>query len=118
MSITSSRTIQVQFSGDVTQQVIISALDNIKSPGESDIVTLFIGGNTISPPTVSGIVVTSLTIIPPAANTSLMTLKGDFADVGIPLHLTDPTSLSLDTTFSSLIINAVTQINGVRLIWG
>lgn len=117
MSITSSRTIQLQFSGDVTASVIQSALDNIASPEEAVIITLASGANTINPPAVGGIVVTGLMIIPPAGNINLITLKGVSGDTGIPLHLTDPVSLSLDTTFTSLVINAAATIVGVRLIW-
>lgn len=117
MSITSSRTIQIQFSGDITAGVIQSALDNTVSPGEPIIQTLALGNNTITAPVVSGIVVTALTIIPPAGNTSLITLKGVAGDAGIALHKTDPTSIALDTTFLSLVLSAAAQIIGVRLIW-
>lgn len=117
MSTTSSRTIQVQFSGDSVYTLISSALDNNISPGETDIVTLAIGNNTIMAPTISGIVVTGLTIIPPSGNTSLITLKGATGDTGIPLHLTDPTSLALGTTLISLVLNTVTSVVGVRLVW-
>ena len=117
MSVTSYRTIQLQLSGDVTQQTILSALDNAVSPGMEVIQSLTLGANTITAPVVTGIVVTGLTIIPPSGNINLMTLKGVGGDTGIALHLTDPTSLSLDTTFVSLVINAAAAIVGVRLIW-
>lgn len=117
MSVISSRNIQIQFSGDADTKIIRSALDNIVSPGDFDIVSLVLGNNTITPPSVSGVVTTALTIIPPAGNISLMILKGNAADVGIPLHLTDPTSIALDTTFVSLVLNAAAAIIGVRLIW-
>lgn len=117
MSITSSRTIQIQFSGDNTAQVILSALDNDVSPAEPVILSLVSGNNTILPPVVSGIVITGLTIIPPAANTHLMILKGANGDTGIPLHLTDPTSIALDPSFTSFVINAAAAIVGLRLIW-
>ena len=117
MSVTSSRTIQVQFSGDNSEQIIQSALDNIVSPGMNVVQSLVMGANTITAPVVSGLVVTGLMIIPPSGNTSLMTLKGVTGDTGIPLHLTDPISLSLDTTFVSLVLNAAAAIVGVRFIW-
>lgn len=117
MSVTSSRTIQVQFSGDVTTEIIQSALDNEFSPAKIDIVSLILGANTIAAPVVSGIVITGLMIIPPAGNTSLITLKGVTGDTGVPIHLTDPTSIALDTTFVSLVLNAAAAIVGVRLIW-
>ena len=117
MSVTSSRTVQIQFSGDNTEQIIQSALDNTVSPGMNVIQTLSSGANTITAPVVSGIVVTGLTIIPPSGNTSLITLKGITGYTGVPLHLTDPASLSLNTTFVSLVLNAAASIVGVRLIW-
>ena len=118
MSTTSSRTIQLQFSGDETLNFIGSALDNINSPGQTTIISLASGANTITVPLIPGvIVVTGLTIIPPAGNTSLMTLKGVAGDTGIALHKTDPTSIGLDLAFTSLVINAAAKIDGVRLIW-
>lgn len=117
MSVTSSRNVQISFSGDITTRVIQSALDNTVSPSQADIQTLALGANTITAPVVSGIVVTALTIIPPAANTSLITLKGVAGDTGIALHKTDPTTIALDTTFVSLVLNAAASIVGVRLIW-
>src|SRR6266571_3007105 len=104
MAITSSRNVQVQFSGDVTSNVIQSALDNVSAAGIENLVTLAIGANMISAPVVSGIVITGLTLIPPSGNTSLIVLKGVSGDTGIALHKTDPTSLALDTTFVSLIL--------------
>lgn len=117
MSVTSSRTVQIQYSGDVTTGIIQSALDNINSTGEMDIVTLALGANTITAPVVSGLIVTGLMIIPPAGNTNLIKIKGVTGDTGVPIHLTDPTSLALDTSFISLVLNAAAQIVGVRLIW-
>lgn len=117
MSVTSSRNVQIQLSGDVTSEIIQSALDNIVSPGEMDIVSLILGANIITAPVVSGLVPTGLTIIPPSGNTVLMILKGVTGDTGIPLHLTDPTSIALSSTFISLVINAAAAIVGVRLIW-
>jgi hypothetical protein len=117
MSISSSRTIQVEFSGDVTQEVIQSSLVNDVSPGQTQILTLAEGDNTITPPSVSGIVVTGLTIIPPSANEVLITLKGAGNDEGIPLHPTDPTSLGLYSGFSTFVMNADEAVAGVRLVW-
>ena len=117
MSTTSQRTIQVLFSGDTELKSVQSALENIVSPGMSVIQSLTLGANTITAPVVTGIVVTGLTIIPPSGNTSLITLKGVTGDTGVPLHLTDPTSISLNTTFVSLVLNAAAAIVGVRLIW-
>ena len=117
MAIISSRTIQIQLSGDVTMEIIKSALDNAVSPGEPLLVTLAIGNNTITAPVISGIIPTGLTIVPPAGNTNVITLKGANGDTGIALHETDPTSLALDEAFVSLVLSVLVQINGVQLVW-
>jgi hypothetical protein len=117
LAVTSSRTVQVQFAGDIIQQTILSALDNAVSPGKDDIVTLAIGANLITAPVITNLVVTGLTIIPPAGNVNLIVLKGVTGDTGINLHKTDPTSIALDITFVSLVLTVTVQVNGVRLIW-
>ena len=117
MSVTSTRVVQVGFSGDIEANIIQSALENAVSPAETNIVTLSSGSNTITAPVISGIIVTGLTNIPPAGNTAQMTLKGIASDVGIPLHLTDPTSISLSPTFQDLNVEAAASIIGLRLIW-
>lgn len=117
MSITSNRSLQVEFSGDVALSLIQSALENAVSPAQSNIISLISGNNTIIAPVVSGLIPTALTIIPPAGNTTLITLKGASGDTGVKLHPTDPTSIGLDSTFVSLVLNAASGIVGVRLVW-
>lgn len=117
MAITASRTIQILFSGDVTLNVIQSALDNATSVAEPIPVKLSSGDNTITAPAITGLTVTALTIIPPSGNTTLIKLKGVAADTGVALHKTDPTSIALDSSFVSLVLNAAVTINSVRLIW-
>ena len=117
MSVTSKRTVQVEFSGDIGFSLIQSALDNTVSPAQVTLTTLALGANTITAPVITDIVVTALTIIPPAGNASLITLKGIAGDTGVPIHLTDPTTIGLNTTFVSMVLNAAAEIVGVRLIW-
>lgn len=117
MATVSNVTIQVEFSGDVAFSQPFSANENSESPGENLIVTLSSGNNSITPPSVSGVVITGLTIVPPAGNTNIITLKGVNGDSGIPLHLTNPFYLSLGSGFSSLVLSAAGSIVGVRLIW-
>lgn len=117
MSVTSSRIIQLAFSGDVSEQINQSALDNEASPGMSVVQTLTATNNTITAPVVSGVTITGLTIIPPAGNTHVITLKGVAGDSGIVLHPTDPTSIALDTSFVSLVLSVAATIVGVRFIW-
>lgn len=117
MAVTSNRSIQVQFTGDVNLQQQFSALENAVSSGQSDIISLTAGVNIIIPPTVSGIVNTGVMIVPPAGNTILITLKGAGGDTGIPLHLTGPSSIALDPTFASLVLAVASDVAGVRLTW-
>ena len=117
MSVTSTRTLQLGFSGDVAYQQPFSATDNPASSGEIQVVSLTTGVNTFIPPTVNGIVNDALTIIPPSGNTVLITLKGASGDTGIPLHLVDPTSIGIDTTFAQVVLTVASGIDGVRLIW-
>lgn len=117
MAVTSSRTVQIDYSGDFTASFIQSALANAASPAMEVIQTLAIGNNTITAPVVSGVTVKGLTIIPPSGNASLIILKGVNGDTGVKIHDTDPTSIGLDEDFVSLVLNAEAQIVGVRLIW-
>lgn len=117
MSITSSRNVQIHLSGDVTKEVIQSALDNTSAMDKSDLVTLNIGSNTITVPSITGFTITGLTIIPPAGNTNVITLKGVGGDTGFPIHLTDPTSIGLGAAFASLVLSVTAQVVGVQLIW-
>ena len=116
MAVAASRSITIQFTGDITAANTFSAASNAASPGDIDIVTLSSGANTITPPS-GGSTPKAVTIIPPSGNTVLMTLKGVTGDTGVPLHKTDPTSIGLDTTLSTFVINAAAQITGVRLVW-
>lgn len=111
MTVTSTRRIIANFSGDVVAQMDENAANNSSSPGEIEIITLGTGNNAIVPPTGS----VACTIIPPSGNTSIITLKGVNGDTGVPLHLTDPTSFGINTG-ATFVLNAVTQVT-VRIIW-
>jgi hypothetical protein len=119
MAITSSRTVQIQVSGDVTGNMNLSALDNPTSMGEINLYAIVGPGSTViaAPGGVIGVNITGLTIIPPAGNTSVMTLKGVAGDTGIPLHVTDPTSIAVDSSFVSFVLSSTLQVNGVRIAW-
>lgn len=116
MAVESLVTIQADYSGDFTASFIQSALANAASPAQSDIVTLASGANTITKPA-GGSTVTGLIIIPPSANAIQITLKGVTGDTGILLHLTNPVYIPLAASFASLVLNAASQITGVRLLW-
>lgn len=116
MATTATRVTTITFTGDVNGAQAPAAASNAASPGQIQILTLTTGANTITPPT-GGSTVVACTIIPPAGNTQLITLKGVSGDTGIPLHKTDPTTIAVDTTMSSFVLNAAGAVTGLRLIW-
>jgi hypothetical protein len=113
MSVTSKRVIGIAFSGDVDAPSLdYGAADNSSSPGVVALVDLVTGANTITPPTGTK----AVTIIPPSGNLILITLKGVTGDTGVPLHLTDPSSIALNAA-DDFCLTAADDIVGVRLIW-
>lgn len=86
---------------------------NETSPAESEIRSLSSGANTITPP--AGF--SACTIIFPAGNAILVTLKGVSGDTGIVLHPTGPTSIGLNSTVTTFVLNAASALAGVRFIW-
>lgn len=117
MSITSVRAISIAFTGGEQYQISDSLLTatNTQSPGINQVLALTTGTNTITVPAV-GLTVTAATFIPPVGNTNLMTLKGVAGDTGIALHKTNATSIAIDTTVATFVINAAAPVN-LRVIW-
>ena len=116
MATDSYRTGSVLFTGDINADMYYYSAHNTNSPAQTEIKVLAAGANTISAPT-GGTVPVAVTIIPPAGNTNLITLKGIAGDTGVPLHKTDPTTIALDTTFASFVLNAAALTTGVRFTW-
>ncbi len=119
MSVTTGRNIVVTFQGDLTSSFTFLAASNPNAPGDIDVFTLPAGSTVIAFPT-GGTVVQGATIIPPAGNTSTITVKGTTADVGVSIHKTDPTSLAFDTTVTtqtSIVFTVATTISGLRIVW-
>ena len=112
MAVTSKRRIVIYFTGDFEGQSLAEA-ENENSPAQVELITLAAGANTITKP--SGAL--GVTIIPPSDNTVNITLKGVSGDTGIQLHDTHPTSLGLDASVVDIVLTAVAEIAGVRLIW-
>jgi len=116
MAVAGLRTINITYTGDITAVFTAVSASNVASPGKVDIVTLVIGANTITPPA-GGSTPKAITIIPPAANTATITLKGITGDTGVVLHPTDPTTIALNSPTGTFVLTASAQIVGVRLIW-
>ena len=116
MAVTSTRTTTITYDGDVEGTQILSAASNAASPGMVEIVTLSSGFNQIDKPA-GGSAPKALTIVPPAGNSTSITLKGVTGDTGIRLHDTDPTTVAFDSSVSSIGLTAGASITGVRLFW-
>lgn len=116
MSVAATRVITIAFSGDVVGTNALSAASNAASAGSVEVKTLSSGANTITVPT-GGTTPTACTIVPPAANTQTLTLKGVTGDTGVGLHLTDPTSIALASAVTTFCITAGGTVTGLRLYW-
>lgn len=116
MAVSAERLSIILFTGDVAATLEYDAAVNAASPGQIDIITLASGANTITPPT-GGSTPVAVTIVPPSSNTVLITLKGISGDTGVELHLTDPCTISLNSTTNTFVLTAASQLAGVRLIW-
>lgn len=120
MPVLSSRIINIMFAGNgLNSNHSFPAADNTPaSPAGQFLLPLAVGDNLIHPP----IGAQGCTIIPPTTNTVGILLKGAPADVGIPLHRTDPTSiglLSLSPGFQAadFYLEIDTPIFPVRIVW-
>ena len=114
MAVAANRQINIQFVGDGFEASnTFPAAENASSPAKADYATLASGANTITAPTGA----TACTIIPPAGNTTSITLKGVTGDTGIRIHDTDPTCVAIDDSVTTFCLTAAAQITGVRLIW-
>ena len=116
MATTATRSVTTVYSGDVVGTQTHDAADNVLSPGMIELKTLASGANTITVPT-GGSTPKAVTIVPPSGNTVVLTLKGVTGDTGVPLHLTDPTSIGLGSAVTTFVINAASSCVGVQFIW-
>lgn len=117
MSVTANRETTIQFTGDLELSITESAVANTTSPAQIAIVDLVATNNTQTVPTAGSTQPTAVTIIPPSGNTNVITLKGTNADTGVALHLTDPTTITLSTSVTSIVLAVSTTVAGVRLVW-
>lgn len=121
MATTASRSIQIAMSGDQPVPPFnIAAADNLNSYGEIDNITLNPNNpnaNVITPWSDVGFTITGVTIVPPAGNTTLISISTAAGVAVTPLHKTDPTSLGLDSSFVALYLTVAVQVVGVKFIW-
>ena len=116
MAVAAARTETITYSGDVVGTEVISAASNAASPGSIEIKTLDSGLNTITVPT-GGSTVVACTIVPPAANSTSITLKGVTGDTGVRIHNTDPTTIAIHSSVTSFVLTTGASITGARLYW-
>lgn len=124
MSITAKRSVIVEFDGDFTGTEEFEAADNDASPcfvQQSQIPagqTLTFGNPTAGAFGSTGTTV-AVTILKPSDYAGTLILKGNSSVAdgdGIPLHPTDPDTITLSSTFSSFAIKASADV-ALRLIW-
>jgi len=114
MPVASNRQTNIQFQGvGFNENNSFPATENSASPARQDYTNLSSGANTITAPSGGS----AVTIIPPAGNTTSITLKGISGDTGVRIHNTDPTTIAYDSSLTSFVLTAGSTINGVRLIW-
>lgn len=121
MATTGRRAITVTYFGDVGGAAPghvheISATDNLASPGQIQIVTLAAGDNTFTVPG-GGTTPKACTIDKPSGNAVAIKIKGADGDTGIRLDDTEPDSISLHASQTTVILNAAAEVVGVRLWW-
>jgi hypothetical protein len=117
MATTATRQIQIVFSGDVVGTQTHAAADNTVSPGTIFLINLDAGPNEVPVQQAGGAVSKAVTIVPPVGNTLGITLKGVAGDTGVALHLTDPSSIALDPSVDSIVLDAEDAISGVQITW-
>lgn len=116
MATNATRATTIVFSGDVVGSEVISAAANAASAGQIEIKTLASGFNTITIPT-GGTVPTACTIVPPTGNVVTITLKGVTGDTGVPLHLTDPTTIAFPSSSTTFGLTVSGTLTGIRFYW-
>ena len=117
MAVTSNRSVSIALTSGVTAGQTLTAAENTSSPGSVTVQDLASGFNTITVPVATGVTVVSVTIVPPAANSTSITLKGVTGDTGIRIHNTDPTTIAIHSTVTSIGLTAGAAISGVRFFW-
>lgn len=114
MSTISNRTTTLNFVSDITSVEIVPAATNPNSPALfTELVNFASGGNTINIPAGAK----GLTMAPPVGNTTGIFLKGVSGDTGFRIHNTDPSTMTFDTSTTSIVFRALGAITGVRFYW-
>lgn len=116
MAVTCTRVVTLTYTGDVVGTETMSAASNIASPGMMEVKALPVGFTAVAVP-LAGTVPTAVTIVPPAGNSNSITLKGVTGDTGIRLHNTDPTTIALDSSVTTIGLTIATATTNIRFYW-
>lgn len=118
MATRARRKTTIAYSGDVDGEQVLSAADNVASPGTITFHDLGVGNNSIPVASYEGPAATAVTIVPNTDNTFALILKGNITDVGVRLHNTDPTTIALHSSVENIVLNAAVGSNiTVRCFW-
>lgn len=118
MAAKSRRKTIITYSNEVEGEQELNAAENTASPAMIERKDLADGPNTIIVPSFNDAQATACTIVPQTDNAFALTLKGVTGDTGIRLHNTDPTTIAIDVSTSSFVLDL--QVEGactVRLFW-
>lgn len=111
MSVTSNRSISIEFTGDVEYTQEFDAAQVSTGSGQNQLVVLSSGNNTITVPSSA----VGVTIVPPTGSVVALVLKGVNGDTGVALHPSDPSSIGLSGVLT-FVLNAASAVT-VRLIY-
>lgn len=115
MAVTATRTTTIVYTGDVVGTQTLTAGSNTASPGVITCEDLGSGFTAVAIPT--GFTPVSVTIVPPAGNSTSITLKGVTGDTGIRLHDTDPTTIAIHSSVTTIGLTTGGAISNVRFYW-
>lgn len=115
MAATSFTQLRSKITGDIGGPLVVepAAITNSSAPAQRNLVTLSAGTNNYTKPTNA----VMLVLIPPVGNTVLVTLKLVVGDSGFPLHKTNWTVISCDSTLTTFVLTAGGTIAGFEMIW-
>lgn len=105
--------------GNNPGQSVDIQLFNANSPAVVQVLTLASGANTINATNCPAIATAGgVILIPPAANTQTIVLKGVTGDTGVALSKVAPTTLTFGTTPpTSFVLTTGGAITGMKLAW-
>ncbi len=118
MPITTAYAIKLNFSQELKYNQTFESAPNVNASAGISKVVLLPGDNVIYNSALTAQIhpIVGLLFVPPTGNVVPIILKGDPADIGIRLHPTNPTLISVDPdVFVALYLNAASTVTGLIL---